>query len=397
MNWAGAQRAEDTGTVKAATNWLTDLSTGSLPSGIDNIGPVVYDPRPEYKGRLWAMGLDVATRTNKYTHILYSDNHGDTWIDPYGDLFPYQSLIAKLNMTTDGIFIWSEWTSIYRTSDLGVTTNEGQFTPTEYQVSNGGAGFQYQWQWGEFTDGTCITGAYSLAANSSIEDGGTPLSGLDLWLSTDGAAANTWSIISDVFDTQYPPVTGPVQHWHGVAVDPYTDVAWATAGDVGYNSMLISSDKFTTIEKVYTDNVNFVGLGFNSRAVWAGDDNPGNQNYIRYVDKQNDTGFQQGAKLPDDIEKQTIWYLECCGADELWALTWHHNQGGYSTLLKYDVNGITLTLNKRFAPITDNVTLDMRGISDMNGVIPEWSPFVYINVWDTVNGNTETCYRIARL
>ena len=363
--------------VRAATNFVKDLNTSTLPEGITKIGPPTYDPRAAYKGRLWALGYVDAD--GFFKTICYSDDWGDTWVSAHATA--WESLQPTIHITSDGHFVWSTGRLLLRTSSAGVTSNEGGWQPPEYDASTGqegATGWSYiDWTWGEFADGDIVTATYATAGNATIVDAEeNELSGQYFYISDDGGA--TWTTVDTLLDI-YPPAQ-TTQHIHSLHVDPYTNKLWVLTGDGVNASVRYSEDKGTT----WSDNIDTesspianTGLTFTSDGPWLSSDRPLNQNYIQ---RFNGTNFEHALDIPEPYGEEAIYFIRAVGDNEFWAIHYNQNAANHDTwLIKFRRVNNTLEVDRPYRIATNALDgMNLFGLSHLNGIIPEWSPYVFV-------------------
>ena len=379
--------------VRAATDYATDLNTSSFPATISKIGPPTYDPRPAYKGRLWAMGFNISEE--RFRHILYSDDWGDTWTEWLETV--WNTLNPLLHMTTNGDFYFSNNVGFLRVDGgTKAVALKGTWLPDEYQVSNGGWGFSWlDWPWGEFSDGTILTGCYALAENRDILDAEeAPLSAHVIWLSEDDGA--NWSQ-NTVLQDKTPRATDHIQHIHSVHVNPFTDDVWAVVGDNIYSGVYKSTDKCET----FGDNTEGLadrntGLTFTSDSVWLSTDHGYSQNYLK---RFNGTSFDKVYTVPLPYGLIPVYWIRACGDNEFWTVHYNQDDTDYEThLCKHRRVGNVLELDRDYVLATNTLNgMNLKGIAHINGVIPEWSPYVFVHRTEKTDPQSlEGTIRIAR-
>lgn len=359
--------------------------------------------------RIWSLRYNAAILG--YDAIEYSDNWGDTWATWVVLPSTYKAAFPTLNMDSQGNFYYARqaaspeydglWRVDYASKAISQVIQWINYNGVGYDKQSGLHSY-FPWTWGEDAAGVLYTASYYTVASN-----GGPI----VYVSTDHG--KTWTARTYLATTFYAPAT-PAKHIHSLHIDPNTNIAWVTMGDIARGTFK-STDTFSTFTQVtntpYSQTTldGPTGLTFTSEAVWTttdGGDLSPYQNVL--MSSVGGATFTQSWLPPAPVQSAPLYYAHAAGDNEMWVLGWNETQsdlraGCLFQLIKKPGVGSPWSIAKAIYALD---TVADGGMPYMiahggNGIIPPSSPYIFVEFERTTSPNnpypkSKTIARIAR-
>lgn len=190
-------------------------------------------------------------------------------------------------------------------------------------------------------------------------------------------------------------------HIHNIQCNPYNGKLYVSMGDSPNRRFLVSSDKLSSFSVIDTRD-GHTGLSFTSEAVYVGNDLPPSAG--DYVYRSINDAPLQTIWTPPSLYNTEIYYLRACGTDELWLSIYDemktsnqkcafirlYKSPGLNSPWSYQVLFESQGLDSGYNE-ADRYTPMMIG-ANSRAIIPDSSPYVFVQVMDTTGINTPYAY-----